>query len=112
MFRRYSSWPVAVAAYNWGPGQIDRWISGGRSFDKLPLAVMRYQTCVLAESALQPTGIGDSALAGIGSRVARLRLLHLEAKRQLARRGCHDQPADAVELLYTEIMRSTSVSAQ
>jgi hypothetical protein len=67
MFRRYGSWPDAVAACNWGPAQIDRWISGGRSFDKLPLAVMRYQTCVLAESALQPAGIGDSALAGIGT---------------------------------------------
>jgi len=113
MFRHYGSWPDAVAAYNWGPARIDRWISGGRSFDKLPLAVVRYQTRVLAEVGLQPIGACDDAFAGIRSRLARLRLLHLEAKRQLAERRRHDHRADAaVELLYAEIMRPTSAPAQ
>jgi len=108
MFRRYGSWPDAIAAYNWGPARIDRWITGGRLFDKLPLMVARYQARVLAESGLQLIGIGDGVFAGITSRLARLRLLRVEAKRQLAERRCHDHRADAVELLYTEIMRATS----
>jgi len=98
MFRRYGSWPDAVAAYNWGPARIDRWISGGRLFDKLPPAVARYQTRVLAESG---------AFAGITTRLARLRLLRLEAKRQLIERRHHGYRPDAVELLYAEIMRAT-----
>jgi hypothetical protein len=108
MFRRYGSWPDAVAAYSWGPARIDRWITGGRLFDKLPLMVARYQARVLAESGLQLIGIVDGTFAGITSRLARLRLLRVEAKRQLAERRRHDHRADAVELLYTEIMRATS----
>jgi len=111
MFRRYRSWPDAVAAYNWGPGRIDRWITGGRAFDKLPLVVARYQTRVLAESGLQATSIGGGAFAGITSRLARLRLLRLEAKRQLAERRRHDHRFDAVELLYAEIMYTSRPAA-
>lgn len=51
MYRRYGSWPDAVAAYNWGPGHVDSWIGGGRPFDKLPLAVERYRIRVLVGSA-------------------------------------------------------------
>jgi hypothetical protein len=99
MFRHYGSWPDAIAAYNWGPARIDRWITGGRLFDKLPPAVARYQTRVLAESG---------AFAGITTRLGRLRLLRLEAKRQLIERRHHGYRPEAVELLYAEIMRATS----
>src|SRR5437764_11654228 len=37
MYRRYGNWKDAVAAYNWGPGNLDAWIGGGRAADKLPL---------------------------------------------------------------------------
>jgi hypothetical protein len=99
MFRHYGSWPDAVVAYNWGPARIDRWISDGRLIDKLPTSVARYQTRVLAESG---------AFAGIATRLAQLRLLRLEAKRQLIERRNHGYCPDAVELLYAEIMRATS----
>ena len=52
MYRRYGSWPDAVAAYNWGPGHMDLWISGGRPFDKFPLAVEMYRIRVLVGSSL------------------------------------------------------------
>ncbi len=52
MYRRYGSWPDAVAAYNWGPGNMDAWISSGRPFDKFPPAVERYRVRVLVESSL------------------------------------------------------------
>ena len=41
MFRRYGSWSDALTAYNWGPGRLDMWISGGRPIDQFPPAVRR-----------------------------------------------------------------------
>jgi hypothetical protein len=88
MYRRYGSWPDAVAAYNWGPGHMDSWISGGRPFDKFPLAVEIYRTRVLVGSSL-----------GIPK-------LHLQPRRPAA--DPHNGRA-AVERLYPEIMRSSEL---
>src|SRR5262249_62350347 len=41
MYRRYASWPDAIAAYSWGPGHLDEWIIGGRAGDKSPRAASR-----------------------------------------------------------------------
>jgi hypothetical protein len=57
MYRRYGNWQDAIAAYNWGPGNLDAWIGGGRSADKLPLTVERYRNRVLREAALAGPGI-------------------------------------------------------
>jgi Transglycosylase SLT domain len=57
MYRRYGNWPDAIAAYNWGPGNVDAWIGGGRAADKLPLMVERYRSRVLREAALAEPGI-------------------------------------------------------
>jgi Transglycosylase SLT domain len=57
MYRRYGNWQDAIAAYNWGPGNLDAWIGGGRADDKLPLAVERYRNRVLREAALIEPGI-------------------------------------------------------
>jgi len=57
MYRRYGNWSDAVAAYNWGPGNLDTWIGGGRAADKLPLIVERYRNRVLRDAALTMPGI-------------------------------------------------------
>ncbi|HJY49403.1 MAG TPA: lytic transglycosylase domain-containing protein, partial [Stellaceae bacterium] len=57
MYRRYGNWQDAIAAYNWGPGNLDAWIGGGRAADKLPLAVERYPNRVLREAVLAEPGI-------------------------------------------------------
>jgi hypothetical protein len=57
MYRRYGNWQDAIAAYNWGPGNLDAWIGGGRAVDKLPLAVERYRNRVLREAVLAEPGI-------------------------------------------------------
>ena len=57
MYRRYGNWQDAIAAYNWGPGNLDAWIGAGRAVDKLPLAVERYRNRVLREAVLAEPGI-------------------------------------------------------
>jgi Transglycosylase SLT domain len=89
MYRRYGSWPDAVAAYNWGPGHMDSWISGGRPFDKFPLAVEIYRIRVLVGSSLG---------------MPRRGFVHLQPRRPVA--DPHNGRV-AVERLYTEIMRSS-----
>jgi hypothetical protein len=91
MYRRYGSWPDAVAAYNWGPGNMDSWIGGGRPYEKLPPAVERYRIRALLGSSLA------APRPGIGQR-------HL--KRAAA--DPHNGRA-AVEQLYAEIMRATNL---
>ena len=105
MFRRYGSWPDAIAAYNWGPGHLDEWIGGGRPADKFPAAVDRYRNRVLMTSGL-PTAEGEANV-----RLSRLERLRLLAKRELAERLRAGRRPDAVELLYAEIMRSTAPGA-
>ena len=106
MFRRYGSWPDAIAAYNWGPGHLDEWIGGGRPADKFPAAVDRYRNRVLMTSGL-PTAVGEANV-----RLSRLERLRLLAKRELAERLRAGRRPDAVELLYADIMRSTAPGAR
>ncbi|MGC1886557.1 MAG: transglycosylase SLT domain-containing protein [Stellaceae bacterium] len=60
MYRRYGNWPDAIAAYNWGPGNLDAWIGGGRAADRLPLDVERYRNRVLRDAVLAEPGITAS----------------------------------------------------
>jgi hypothetical protein len=47
MFRRYGNWSDALAAYNWGPGNVDQWIARGRNAQELPAETTRYVEYVL-----------------------------------------------------------------
>jgi Transglycosylase SLT domain len=67
MYRRYGNWQDAIAAYNWGPGNLDAWIGGGRGVDKLPLAVERYRNRVLREAVLAEPGITTASRWALGS---------------------------------------------
>ena len=42
LYRRYGNWADALAAYNWGPTNLDQWIGTGRRPETLPLEVARY----------------------------------------------------------------------
>ena len=112
MYRRYGSWPDAVAAYNWGPGHMDVWISGGRPIDQMPPAVARYRTRVLVASGLQLAAAGDAVFGLVNGPLTRLGMLRLLARRQMADRHRLGRGRDAVELLYTEIMRNIDLTAR
>jgi hypothetical protein len=55
MFRRYGNWPDAIAAYNWGPGNMDAWIGSGRPSGSFPLEVERYRDRVLYDAGFDET---------------------------------------------------------
>jgi hypothetical protein len=101
MYRRYGSWPDAIAAYNWGPGHLDEWIGGGRPAEKFPAAVERYRTRVLVTSGL------PAVEGAANARLSRLERLRLLAKREYAERLRAGRGPDAVQLLYADIMGST-----
>jgi hypothetical protein len=109
MYRRYHSWPDAIAAYNWGPGHLDGWINGGRAADKFPAMVERYRGRVLVHSGLALGGEGaDSFSRWANVRLSRLERLRLQARREFAERLRAGRRPDVVQLLYAEIMRSTN----
>src|SRR5438132_13855527 len=77
MYRRYGNWPDAIAAYNWGPGNMDAWIGNGRPSGGFPLGVERYRDRVLrdvgldrAAAALLFGGSGQSPAAPVLDAVA------------------------------------------
>jgi Transglycosylase SLT domain len=63
LFQRYGNWPDAVAAYNWGPGNLESWIAAGRPDARLPFGVEHYVGRVLRDAAFGPLGGPGRALA-------------------------------------------------
>lgn len=61
-FEKYGNWQDALAAYNWGPENVDKWIAGGRDPAKMPEETRRYIPSVLSKLgdvsaiATEPTG--------------------------------------------------------
>jgi hypothetical protein len=52
LYRRYKNWPDAIAAYNWGMGNVDSWIKAGRPADKFVNGVAAYLRRVLHDSGM------------------------------------------------------------
>lgn len=52
LYRRYGNWPEAIAAYNWGIGNVDKWIKAGRPANKTLSGVVAYLNRVLRDSGL------------------------------------------------------------
>jgi hypothetical protein len=92
LYRHYGNWPDAVAAYNWGPGNMNTWIGAGRQPDAMPAAVALYRIRVMA-----------TALYGALDRGGRLR--PRQPRRPLTDRLHPSRATVIVERLYGEIMR-------
>jgi len=52
LFRLYRNWPDAIAAYNWGMGNVDAWVKAGRPADKFLIGVAVYLRRVLHDSGM------------------------------------------------------------
>jgi hypothetical protein len=52
LYWRYKNWPDAIAAYNWGVGNLDAWVRAGRPADRFVTAVAVYLRRVLHDSGL------------------------------------------------------------
>jgi len=52
LYRRYKNWPDAIAAYNWGMGNVDAWVKAGRPADKFLIGVAVYLRRVLHDSGM------------------------------------------------------------
>ena len=52
LHRRYQNWPDAIAAYNWGMGNLDNWVKAGRPADKFVVGVAAYLRRVLHDSGM------------------------------------------------------------
>ena len=92
LYRHYGNWPDAVAAYNWGPGNMDAWIGAGRHPDAMPVTVALYRVRVMAAALYGPLAVG-------GMRRPR------PPRRSLADRLHPGRATRIVERLYGEIMR-------
>lgn len=62
LFARYRNWPDAIAAYNWGIGNMKAWVEAGRPPGKLVDGVEAYIGRVLHDSGL----CGDTAGPRVG----------------------------------------------
>jgi hypothetical protein len=65
LYRRYGNWPDAVAAYNWGPGNLDLWIAQGRPAAGLPVEVAHYRDRVLRDGGIG-AGLGAASASAAG----------------------------------------------
>jgi len=67
LFREFGTWPLALAAYNWGSGKVKRALQTGAA---IPGVVLSYVSAVLGPGALPggraaPFPAPEPALAGI-----------------------------------------------
>lgn len=51
MYRRYGDQTLALAAYNWGPGNVDKWLKTGADPKKLPAETRSYISKVMKGDA-------------------------------------------------------------
>jgi soluble lytic murein transglycosylase-like protein len=64
--RQFGSWDKALAAYNWGPGNLAKWLaqSGENWLQGMNRETYNYVTQIATDTGIYPAGIGGSA-AGI-----------------------------------------------
>jgi Transglycosylase SLT domain len=77
LHERFGNWSDAVMAYNWGPGNLDLWIRGGRAIDEVVPAVATYRDRVIRD-----TGIPTEAAEGAPSRTVSAAIPRVDADSQ------------------------------
>jgi hypothetical protein len=54
MYRKYGDRKLALMAYNWGPGNVDKWIKSGAPANKVPKETREYVSRVTGNKAKPP----------------------------------------------------------
>ncbi|MGH7240610.1 MAG: lytic transglycosylase domain-containing protein [Candidatus Saccharimonadales bacterium] len=52
-YKKFGSWPKALAAYNWGEGNVEHWIARGSKISQMPAQTRDYIRSILGEKALE-----------------------------------------------------------
>lgn len=92
MYRRYGDQAVALAAYNWGPGNVDKWIKSGADPKKLPAETRSYISKVMSgkEPPVRERNI-DTAQGRAGSMEDAIGLGERYTKRTEAEKAAEDK---------------------
>jgi hypothetical protein len=62
MQSRYQNPLIAAMAYNWGPGNVDKWLANGADMSKVPTETLKY-----ASNYATITGAGQAPVASAGA---------------------------------------------
>lgn len=49
LYREFGTWQAALAAYNWGPGNVQAWAAAGSDPNALPSETANYVSSILAD---------------------------------------------------------------
>lgn len=63
MYRKFGSWPLAVAAYNWGPDKVGKATNSGKGICSFPASVRGYVSFVLGAGVLAQCAIAATSPA-------------------------------------------------
>ena len=89
LYHRYGDWPDAIAAYNWGIGNLESWVKAGRPANGSVSGVASYLDRVLHDSGVC-AGLSAHANATEGGRTFRL-------LRPRGLEGNHRRSSDSVD---------------
>ena len=59
LYQKYGDYKTAAIAYNWGPGNTDKWIKSGRDMNALPAETYKYQMSFAQGGDVQHFAEGD-----------------------------------------------------
>lgn len=59
MFRKYGDRATALMAYNWGPGNVDKWVKAGKPADAVPAETRKYVASILGGKAAAAPARGE-----------------------------------------------------